>query len=219
MAGMSNAHRSDSSGDSSANPASPANDATGSAPASPASPAPAPEGLTPGDPGFRRALIAVLFAGIASFQALYAGVPPARALAAYAVISYMDTVAGVFVPRGGVHALPRAMAAAAEAAGGRFRWRHEVVRLERRGDRITAVHTAPGERRCLRNRRRPGPRGEILWAEMIHKGHQDQLRGGSNRVIGKPRFRQGHVLTGNQDVISAQRPTLGSVGHSRTSSR
>lgn len=81
-----------------------------------------------------------------SFQALYAGVPPARALAAYAVISYMDTVAGVFVPRGGVHALPRAMAAAAEAAGGRFRWRHEVVRLERRGDRITAVHTAPGER-------------------------------------------------------------------------
>ena len=72
MAGMSNAHRSDSFGDSSANPASPANDATGSAPASPASPAPAPEGLTPGDPGFRRALIAVLFAGIASFQALYA---------------------------------------------------------------------------------------------------------------------------------------------------
>lgn len=31
-----------------------------------------PEGLTPGAPGFRRALVAVLFAGIASFQALYA---------------------------------------------------------------------------------------------------------------------------------------------------
>jgi phytoene desaturase len=30
-----------------------------------------------------------------SFQALYAGVAPARALAAYAVIAYMDTVAGV----------------------------------------------------------------------------------------------------------------------------
>src|SRR5699024_6983331 len=72
MAGMSNADRSDSSGDPSANPASPANDAAGPAPASPASPAPAPEGLTPADPGFRRALTAVLFAGIASFQALYA---------------------------------------------------------------------------------------------------------------------------------------------------
>lgn len=31
-----------------------------------------PAGLTPGDPGFRRALVAVLFAGLASFQALYA---------------------------------------------------------------------------------------------------------------------------------------------------
>ncbi len=31
-----------------------------------------PEGLAPGDPGYRRAVVAVLFAGIASFQALYA---------------------------------------------------------------------------------------------------------------------------------------------------
>ena len=37
-----------------------------------------------------------------SFQALYAGVPPQRALGAYAVIAYMDTVAGVFFPRGGM---------------------------------------------------------------------------------------------------------------------
>lgn len=36
-----------------------------------------------------------------SFQALYAGVAPARALAAYAVIAYMDTVAGVWFPKGG----------------------------------------------------------------------------------------------------------------------
>lgn len=32
---------------------------------------------------------------IFTFQALYAGVPPQHALAAYAVIAYMDTVAGV----------------------------------------------------------------------------------------------------------------------------
>lgn len=76
-----------------------------------------------------------------SFQALYAGVPPARALAAYAVIAYMDTVAGVYFPRGGMHALPTAMARAAEDAGGTFRYGRTVTRLERSGDRITAVVT------------------------------------------------------------------------------
>ncbi|WP_434744210.1 phytoene desaturase [Streptomyces sp. A-14] len=76
-----------------------------------------------------------------SFQALYAGVPPARALAAYAVIAYMDTVAGVYFPRGGMHALPTAMARAAADAGGEFRYGQTVRRLERSGDRITAVVT------------------------------------------------------------------------------
>ena len=33
-----------------------------------------------------------------TFQALYAGVPPQRALAVYAVIAYMDTVAGRVLP-------------------------------------------------------------------------------------------------------------------------
>ncbi|MFI9162144.1 phytoene desaturase family protein [Kitasatospora aureofaciens] len=76
-----------------------------------------------------------------SFQSLYAGVAPGRALAAYAVIAYMDTVAGVWFPRGGMHALPRAMAAAAAAAGAGFRYGSTVVRLERSGQRVTAVVT------------------------------------------------------------------------------
>ncbi|GAA4153669.1 phytoene desaturase family protein [Actinomadura keratinilytica] len=76
-----------------------------------------------------------------TFQALYAGVPPHRALAAYAVIAYMDTVAGVYFPRGGMHALARAMADAAADAGGEFRWGSEVTALDRRGDRVTAVRT------------------------------------------------------------------------------
>nr|P54981.1 RecName: Full=Phytoene dehydrogenase; AltName: Full=Phytoene desaturase [Streptomyces griseus]AAA91950.1 phytoene desaturase [Streptomyces griseus]CAA64850.1 Phytoene dehydrogenase [Streptomyces griseus] len=76
-----------------------------------------------------------------SFQALYAGVPPARALAAYAVIAYMDTVAGVYFPRGGMHALPRAMADAASDAGAVLRYGQRVTRLERSGDRVTAVVT------------------------------------------------------------------------------
>ncbi|MFD1658738.1 phytoene desaturase family protein [Streptomyces caeni] len=76
-----------------------------------------------------------------SFQALYAGVPPERALAAYAVIAYMDTVAGVYFPRGGMHALPRAMADAAAEAGADLRFGRRVTRLERSGARVTAVVT------------------------------------------------------------------------------
>ena len=36
-----------------------------------------------------------------TFQSLYAGVAPQQALAVYAVIAYMDTISGVFFPRGG----------------------------------------------------------------------------------------------------------------------
>jgi len=83
---------------------------------------------------------------IFTFQALYAGVPPGRALAAYAVIAYMDTVAGVYFPRGGMRAVPEALAAAAADAGVQFRYRAGVVALERGGSRVTAVCTDTGER-------------------------------------------------------------------------
>ncbi|WP_406223784.1 phytoene desaturase family protein [Streptomyces canus] len=81
-----------------------------------------------------------------SFQSLYAGVAPARALAAYAVIAYMDTVAGVWFPKGGMHALPRGMADAAADAGAEFRWSAEVTSLERSAGRVRAVRLAYGER-------------------------------------------------------------------------
>lgn len=82
-----------------------------------------------------------------SFQALYAGVPPARALAAYAVIAYMDTVAGVYFPRGGMHAVARGLAAEATDAGADLRYGSEVAALERgHGGRVTAVRTSEGER-------------------------------------------------------------------------
>ncbi|MGH4012306.1 MAG: phytoene desaturase family protein [Pseudonocardiaceae bacterium] len=83
---------------------------------------------------------------IFSFQALYAGVPPQRALGAYAVIAYMDTVAGVWFPRGGMRALPQAMADAASDAGAQLRYGTTVTALEHAGDRVTAVRTAVGER-------------------------------------------------------------------------
>lgn len=83
---------------------------------------------------------------IFTFQALYAGVPPQRALAAYAVIAYMDTVAGVYFPRGGMRALPEALAAAAADAGVQFRYGASVTKLEQSGSRVTAVCTDSGDR-------------------------------------------------------------------------
>ncbi|MGH3678179.1 MAG: phytoene desaturase family protein [Mycobacterium sp.] len=83
---------------------------------------------------------------IFTFQALYAGVPPQRALAVYAVIAYMDTIAGVYFPRGGMRALPDALAAAAADAGAEFRYGAAVSGLERRDGRVTAVYTDHDER-------------------------------------------------------------------------
>ena len=81
-----------------------------------------------------------------SFQALYAGLAPSEARALYGVITYMDSVAGVWFPRGGMARLPEAMAAAAAAHGVTFRYGTTVTGLERTGERVTAVLTADGER-------------------------------------------------------------------------
>jgi len=81
-----------------------------------------------------------------SFQAMYAGLSPYDALALYAVIAYMDSVAGVYFPAGGMHAVPEAMAAAAEKHGVQIRYSTEVVRVEQAGGRAVAVHTRDGER-------------------------------------------------------------------------
>jgi phytoene desaturase len=81
-----------------------------------------------------------------SFQSLYAGVPPHRARALYAVIAYMDTVAGVYFPRGGMHAVPAALAGAAVKHGVRIDYGREVTRVEVTGSRARAVHTRDGDR-------------------------------------------------------------------------
>ena len=81
-----------------------------------------------------------------SFQAMYAGLSPYDALAIYAVIAYMDSVAGVFFPKGGMHAVPRALAGAAAKHGVTFRYNTEVTRVEHNGSRATAVITSDGER-------------------------------------------------------------------------
>jgi phytoene desaturase len=81
-----------------------------------------------------------------SFQAMYAGMSPHKALALYAVIAYMDAVAGVYAPVGGMAAVPEAMAAAAEKYGVRIRYSTTATRVEVRSGRAVAVHTADGDR-------------------------------------------------------------------------
>ncbi len=83
---------------------------------------------------------------IFSFQAMYAGLAPHDALAIYAVIAYLDAVAGVYFPRGGIHAVSRAMAGAAEKHGVRIRYNSTVTRVETSAGRANAVLTADGER-------------------------------------------------------------------------
>lgn len=81
-----------------------------------------------------------------SFQAMYAGVSPQQALAIYAVIAYMDSVNGVFFPKGGMHAVPRALAGAAEKHGVTFKYNTTVTSVEHSNGRATAVLTEGGER-------------------------------------------------------------------------
>ncbi len=80
-----------------------------------------------------------------SFQALYAGVSPYRAVAAYAVIAQLDIGAGVWHPVGGIAAVPRALADAAADAGVEFRYGTDAE-LELDGPRVAAVRTSDGER-------------------------------------------------------------------------
>ncbi|MGH9069906.1 MAG: phytoene desaturase family protein [Acidimicrobiales bacterium] len=68
-----------------------------------------------------------------SFQAMYAGLAPTQALALYAVITYMDTIEGVWFPIGGMHAVARGLAAAAANAGVELRYDTSVTRILRSG--------------------------------------------------------------------------------------
>jgi len=80
-----------------------------------------------------------------SFQAMYAGLSPYDALAIYAVIAYMDSVAGVFFPEGGMNAVPVAMAAAAAHHGVNFKYNTTVSRVRLQGDKALGVETTNGE--------------------------------------------------------------------------
>jgi phytoene desaturase len=92
---------------------------------------------------------------IFSFQAMYAGLSPFEALGAYAVITYMDTIAGVYFPRGGMHAISTGLAEAATAAGVKIRYNATVERVVR----------AAGTNGAVRGVRLDG--GEMITADVV----------------------------------------------------
>ncbi|MBM7460477.1 phytoene desaturase family protein [Rhodococcus coprophilus] len=81
-----------------------------------------------------------------TFQALYAGVAPARALAVYGAIAHMDTTLGVYAVEGGMRRIARSMSEAFVGAGGRLHLGADVDSLDLEAGRVTAVRTADGRR-------------------------------------------------------------------------
>lgn len=82
-----------------------------------------------------------------SFQSMYAGLAPYEALALYCVITYMDSVEGVYFPEGGMHAVPVGLARAVEKAGAEIRYGVEVDRIVLAGGasgRVRGVHLRNG---------------------------------------------------------------------------
>lgn len=90
-------------------------------------------------------------ARVFSFQALYAGVAPRKALAVYGCISHMDTTMGVFYPHSkrfdsGMGTIAKVLAEALVRAGGEIRFGADVRGLRlASGSRITGIELHDGE--------------------------------------------------------------------------
>jgi hypothetical protein len=82
-----------------------------------------------------------------SFQAMYTGLSPDSALALSAVITYMDSIEGVWFPEGGIHGVPTIMAQVAEKActtsATASRWKRSCAR-RRVGLLVSVRHLESG---------------------------------------------------------------------------
>jgi phytoene desaturase len=86
---------------------------------------------------------------IFSFQSMYAGLAPYEALSLYAVITYMDSVQGVYFPEGGMHAMATGLAKALKEKGVVIRYDSPVTRILRAAGShgaVTGVEIASNER-------------------------------------------------------------------------
>lgn len=86
---------------------------------------------------------------IFSFQSMYAGLAPYEALSLYAVITYMDSVEGVYFPEGGMHAMATGLARALTDKGVEIRYDSPVTRILRAAGSqgaVTGVEIGGSER-------------------------------------------------------------------------
>ena len=72
-----------------------------------------------------------------------------EALALYSVITYMDTVAGVYAPRGGVHSIATGLARAVVEAGVSIRYDTDVTRILRNGEGAVSGVDLGGDERLV----------------------------------------------------------------------
>lgn len=79
-----------------------------------------------------------------SFQSLYLGLSPYDAMGIYALLPYTEVAGGLYFPKGGMHALPRALQRLAQELGVQFEFGREVDAIVRQGDRATGVTTRDG---------------------------------------------------------------------------
>lgn len=80
-----------------------------------------------------------------SFQSMYLGVTPYEAPAVYSVVSYMETGLGIWYPKGGMHALPRALARLCKDLGVDIQLKQSVEEIEVDQKRVTGVRLISGK--------------------------------------------------------------------------
>ncbi len=79
-----------------------------------------------------------------SFHTLLVGGDPYKTSSVYALIHKLEKDGGVWFPRGGTHALVRALLRLFTDLGGEVRMNARVERIEAEGNRVTGVATADG---------------------------------------------------------------------------
>ncbi|UWP82599.1 phytoene desaturase family protein [Dactylosporangium fulvum] len=139
---------------------------------------------------------------IFSFQAMYAGVAPHQALALYAVIAYLDSVAGVHFPRGGIHAVSRALADVGVKHGVSILYGTAVDRVETANGRATGVVTTDGRR---------FPADAVVLNPDLPVAYRDLLPAGPrwrNPLLGRLRYSPSCVV-----LHVGSRQSYGAIAH------
>jgi phytoene desaturase len=79
-----------------------------------------------------------------TFQTMYLGISPYRSPAVYGLLPYTELAGGIWYPRGGLHALPLALARLAEELGVRIHYGASVERIDIEHRRARGLRLAGG---------------------------------------------------------------------------